>query len=359
LKKICFYTSDYGYGHAARDIAVIRGLLDKFDLEILVRTHTPFQFMRQSLLFARVFQKKNDVGVFMKRDGTQVDSKKTGQMVDAWVDSWDEYIEEEAEFCKSENIDLILSDIVAPSFLVSQEMGIPGIGISNFTWHFIYSHIMGHTESVQRIKEAYQAADGALVLPFSEDMALFKSKTDISLISRKIAQSRADLRRAHGLSNSGLLVYLGLGRSLDPSFFRRLRHIGRSSLHFLVSSGLRPPLENVIEIPSDEVETQDYIAMCDLVVSKAGYSTVSEAVRARVPMCIFERDGYAEDHLIASGIEALGIGRKISPQQFLDGEWMDELDSLDEYQSKFDKLGGRYRNDGLHEATSYIGAVIF
>ena len=105
MKKICFYTSDYGYGHAARDIAVIRGLLDQFDLEILVKAQVPFHFMRQSLPCARVFQKKNDVGVFMKRDGTQVDSKKTGQMVDAWVDSWDEYIEEEAEFCKSEDAD--------------------------------------------------------------------------------------------------------------------------------------------------------------------------------------------------------------------------------------------------------------
>ena len=33
MKRICFYTSDYGYGHGARDIAIIRGIkLHNFEL---------------------------------------------------------------------------------------------------------------------------------------------------------------------------------------------------------------------------------------------------------------------------------------------------------------------------------------
>jgi UDP:flavonoid glycosyltransferase YjiC (YdhE family) len=352
LKRICFYTSDYGYGHAARDVAVIRGLLDQNDFQILVRTYVPFQFMRKSLPSVRVFQRKNDVGVFM--NGAKADAKKTGQMVDAWVDSWDSYIAEEMSFCESENIDLILSDIVPQSFLVARELGIPGIGISNFTWHFIYSHLLGPTESVQRLKGAYEMADGALVLPFNEEMALLKSRQEISLISRKITPSIADL-----ISESGLLVYMGLGKSLDASFFLRLRHIEGFGLQFLVSSGTNFPLKNVIKIPPEETETQNYIAMCDLVVSKAGYSTVSEAIRAGVPMCIFGRDGYEEDRLIANGIEALGIGRKISEEQFLEGEWRGELDHLEQYSSKYDDLNSRYRNDGLPEAVSYIREAVF
>ena len=31
MTNICFYTSDYGYGHASRDIAIIRRILDEFN----------------------------------------------------------------------------------------------------------------------------------------------------------------------------------------------------------------------------------------------------------------------------------------------------------------------------------------
>ena len=48
---------------------------------------------------------------------------------------------------------------------------------------------------------------------------------------------------------------------------------------------------NVVNIPPEEVETQNYIAMCDLIVSKPGYGTVSEAIRAKIPMFLLKRDG--------------------------------------------------------------------
>jgi UDP:flavonoid glycosyltransferase YjiC (YdhE family) len=185
-------------------------------------------------------------------------------------------------------------------------------------------------------------------------MGLFKSHKEIGLISRKITERRASLRMKHGVSESDLLVYLGLGKSLDSAIFGRLSHMDSSGFKILVSSGAELSNKNVIKIPPMETETQNYIAMCDLVVSKAGYSTVSEAIRAKVPMCIFQREGYDEDRLIANGIEAMGIGREISEEQYLDWEWINELDHLEQYRSKFDDLESRFQNDGLAEAIEEI-----
>lgn len=358
MKRICFYTSDYGYGHAARDIAVIRGIYKQFDAQILVKTDVPFEFMKHSLSSVRVIQRRNDVGVSMIEESSVADAAKTSQAVDDWVGSWKSFIREEKSFCEAEGIDLILSDIVPQAFLVAQELGIPGIGISNFTWHYIYSNLLGETESVERLEEAYRAGQSALVLPFNEEMELFRIRRKINLISREITKPRAGLRMEHGIPESDLVVYLGLGKSLGSAFLRHLKDIDAPGIRFLVSSGVQLPHKNVIHIPEGESETQNYIAMCDLVVSKAGYSTASEAIRAKVPLFIFRRAGYEEDKLIARGVKSMGIGREISWEQFLNLNWIEELDNLEHYRSKFDMLDARFKDDGLSQAVDAIGEAV-
>jgi hypothetical protein len=67
LKRICFYTSDHGYGHAARDIAIIRGICKQLDVRVYVKTDVPFEFMKHSLPFAQVIRRRNDIGIHERR----------------------------------------------------------------------------------------------------------------------------------------------------------------------------------------------------------------------------------------------------------------------------------------------------
>lgn len=358
MKRICLYTSDYGYGHAARDIAVIRGICKHLDVRVYVKTNVPFEFMKRSLPSVRVTQKSNDVGMFMIGESSVADAAKTGQAVDDWVSSWKSFILEEKSFCEEEGIDLILSDIVPQAFLVARELGIPGIGISNFTWHYIYSKLLGETESVERLEEAYRAGESALVLPFNEEMGLFRVRRRINLISREITRPRSSLRMEHGIQEKDLVVYLGLGKSLGSAFLRHLKDINAPGIRFLVSSGVELPHRDVIHIPEGENETQNYIAMSDLVVSKAGYSTASEAINARVPLFMFPRAGYEEDKLITRSVESMGIGKEISSEQFLNLEWIEELDNLEQYRLNFYRLDSRFKDDGLIQAVEAIGEAV-
>ena len=52
--------------------------------------------------------------------------------------------------------------------------------------------------------------------------------------------------------------------------------------------------------------------MCDMVISKAGYGTISEAISSRVPMLLFKREGSIEDEIITSIVEKIGVGKTIS-----------------------------------------------
>ena len=359
MTNICFYISDYGYGHASRDIAIIRGILSEYDgVKIYIKTDKAFHFVRQSLpqKNVEVTQTKNDVGVIFKENSVIVDRVKTEKMLKEWLNSWDDYIQNEKRFCENHNIDLILSDIVPQPFIVADELDIPGIAISNFTWHYIFYNLFGDTTATERIKEAYRCSDVALVLPFNEDMDFlkFRKKKEINLVSREITMDRRVMRRKCGISDDELLVYVGVGLSFGSSYMRRMKKIDVSNVKFLVSSNAELPFGNVIKIPNSETETQNYIAMCDLVVSKTGYGTVSEAVRAKIPMFLLKREGFKEDELIGNKVEEMGIGKFISEKSFLDGAWMNELNHLDIYTKGFNNLNGRFKNDGTTEILEVI-----
>lgn len=64
---------------------------------------------------------------------------------------------------------------------------------------------------------------------------------------------------------------------------------------FLVSSNVRVNLPNVFHIPADYLESQNYIAASDLVISKAGWGMVGEAVSSNIPLLILNRASMKED----------------------------------------------------------------
>lgn len=355
--NICFYISDYGYGHASRSIAVIRKLLSEYkDAKIYIKNSGAFDHIRHSLPQENieVIKNKNDIGVIFRKNSISVDKEQTRRMLIDWISSWEEYIKIEKQFCESRRIDLILSDITPQAFIVANELGIPGIAISNFTWHYIFFNLFGNISAVEQMNEAYKLSNLALVLPFNEDMDSFIKQKKVGLVSREITRGKYDLRRKLGISDSELLVYMGIGMSVDPSFLCNLNKLDIPNLKLLVQPDVHLPFNNVVRIPENETETQNYINMCDLVVSKTGYSTASEAIRAKTPFFFIKRDGFKEDDLIGDAIERMGIGRFISMRSFLDGEWLHEIGDLEKYIVNFDNMDERFKSDGMKDIMNYI-----
>jgi UDP:flavonoid glycosyltransferase YjiC (YdhE family) len=351
--RICIYVSDFGYGHASREIALTRGLQEALHAEVVVRTGLPAEFMARSLPGVEVLRGQNDPGVVM--EGAAVDRERTLTAVERWLASWDGYIAAEKALLRDRQIDLVLSDIAPQPFLAAEELGIPSLGISNFTWHLIYTHLFGKTDVTDRIAEAYRAAEGALLLPLHEPMAVFKDRREVGLVARAVTRDRAEIRRRCGLSEGEPLVYLGGGRSLDPTVFRGLRTT-LAGCTLLVPSWTNLP--GTVRIPPGETETQDWIAACDLVVSKPGYSTIAEAVQSGVPMALFRREGFSEDDYLIEGVEALEIGEEIPAAAVLDGSWAEDLESLMGLAENFEKIDGAFKRDGTKDCIDMLRELV-
>ena len=240
-------------------------------------------------------------------------------------------------------------------FFAAEYLEFPSLGISNFTWHLIYTHLFGKTGATDRIAEAYRAADCALPLPLYEPMTVFRDRREVGLVARPVTRDQVKIRRRCGLPEGRPLVYIGGGRSLDPAVFQDL-WTAPAGCTLLVPSWIDLP--GTVRIPPGETETQDWIAACDLAVLKPGYSTIAEAIQGCIPMVLFRRDGFSEgDHLIR-GVETLGFGREIPIATVLDGSWTEDLENLLDLTENFDNIDGLLKRDGTKDCIDVLREMV-
>ena len=86
MKKIIYYVTDHGLGHATRSVALIREL-QKYNLEIIVRNSNAKHFLKNSLEHTRIVSDKTDVGPLIKNDGISINETKSKPIIKEWIDS--------------------------------------------------------------------------------------------------------------------------------------------------------------------------------------------------------------------------------------------------------------------------------
>jgi hypothetical protein len=384
MKTICHYISDYGFGHASRSIAIIRELVaSREDIRVIAKTSGPFTFTQQSLVHPRiiVIECKNDPEISLYENSHAVDRDRTKKKFLSWMRTWDDYIFRECAFCKENHVDLILSDITPQAFLIAEILGIPGIAISNFSWDIIFRHLFPDLDETEQLANAYQKASFACILPFDIGMEVFPHREPVGLISRRKTVSREKMRRNTGVSDTEILLYLdrssinvllsnkmqdtsdpsnSLGsvlRSYTDLKSKSFRGTGSFSgesgrIRFLLPSGYSFP--NELSIPLTETESQNWLGMCDSIITKCGYSTVSEAVSAEIPLFVWKREGFIEDEAIAGTIERLGIGRMVSgPGEAIEYCCMDNS-FHEKYKERFDTIDGIFKRNDTSEILTII-----
>lgn len=296
MKTIAYYISDYGFGHASRSIAVIRKLLNHPEVEIIVCHSFALSFMKESLHSNRVRYRKikTDIGYFLEKDSIYPDKGRLFAEYKNFVLDWDIQIKHEREFLQQNKIDLVVSDISPLPFEAAESLGIPSVGISNFTWYSAYQGLIDDVE-LGTFQNAYQKMTYFNSLAGSQEQCGLSSN-EYGFFSREIDFKEVQ-RIIQSVDPEGnkKIVFLGLGMKIDVGSLEGLPIWDSPNCVFLVSSNVQVNRKNVFQIPSDYVESQNYIAASDLVISKAGWGMIGEAVSAKVPLLILNRPSMKED----------------------------------------------------------------
>ena len=321
--------SGHGYGHAVR-CAEVASALRRRGARVVVRSDAPTWLFPADVEWIPSPGWPLDIGA-VQQGGLELDVDETRRQWQAFAAEFDARAEVEARLLRQARADIVVADIPPLAFAAAARAGVPALGLTNFTWDWIYAAWPDFETIVAGIRAAYAQARGLLRLPLHGPCDAFARIEDVPLVARRARRSRDAVRVLLGLPATAPVVLLSFGaftaRGLDLGSLGRWRNY-----LFLVTppsapdeAGLPANVRILNETPVDYVSL---LAACDVVVTKPGYGIVSDCLANRVAVLFTERGPFREYDVLAEALPRLGRARHVSREQLIAGKIGADLDAL-------------------------------
>ncbi|MHC1726859.1 MAG: hypothetical protein AB9866_12780 [Syntrophobacteraceae bacterium] len=323
--RLAYYITSHGFGHAIRSCEVLHQLLLlEAELEIIVVSAVPEWLVSQNVgRRLPVRQLALDIGL-IQYDSLHFDLGKTLDALRTLMADSKGIVEKEAAFLKQEQIGAVVSDIAFLPFVAAASVGIPSVGVSNFTWDWIYG-IYEQFDSEWRdiiawARECYSHCSLLLRLPMAGDCSACPRIEPIPLIARKAIRNREEVRQALGIAPGQKAYLLSFSTLILPEgAYRKLEQI--EGVTFLYKSPLEFPMAHARSIDGSEVSYVEAVGAVDGVITKPGYGIVSDCLANGAPMIYTERGSFREYPILVEEIEKSLTSSFISREDFACGNW--------------------------------------
>ncbi len=236
-----------------------------------------------------------DVG-YRAAEGTfAVDVEATRLALAHWLDALPARVEAEAERLAQAGARAVVADVPAVALLAAARLGLPAAVVSNFSWLDMYGATFGPgvTEVLAR---AYASARlGVRLWPGGLPLEGVPRVVDVPARGVLARVPRA----VRGPRSVPVRVALAFGKGLawDPGVL-----VAR-----VEAAGGAPFV----------ARTPDDLVSADLVLAKAGYSTIAEALLAAAPLVCVPVPDQRESQAIAADVASAGLGLAMSLEELL------------------------------------------
>jgi L-arabinokinase len=321
--------SGHGYGHAVRCAEVASALLRR-GARVVVRSDAPSWLFPADVDWIPSPGWPLDIGS-AQRGSLELDVDQTRRQWHAFAAEFDARAEAEADLLRQAGADIVVADIPPLAFAAAARACVPALGMTNFTWDWIYAAWPDFESIVARIRAAYAQAHGLLRLPLHGPCDAFARIEDVPMVARRARRSRVEVRLQLGLPTTAPVVLLSFGgfaaAGLDLATLGRWREY-----LFLVTPPSAPDAEglpaNVRILNETLLDYVSVLAACDVVVTKPGYGIVSDCLANRVAVLFTERGPFREYEVLAEALPRLGRARHVPRDQLVAGEIGAHLDAL-------------------------------
>jgi len=290
LKKIIYYITDHGKGHATRSIEIIKKL-KKNNFDVTVRNSNAKEMLKHEIPECKIINGLTDVGPIIKKNGFSIDEKKSIEQVSKWIDRIEEICYKEIDLFSKIKPDLVISDISPMPLYAAKKLEISSIAISNFSWYDVLKFIP--KSHLVKLKRFYDCADLAIKLPLGTEMNHFQKRLKVGLISRQTTRTKVKIRKELGIKKESKIVLFALSGSDHVIQSKKGDCVEYVSLNTKINHKLNP-----IEF-KQVMDGQNYVLASDLVIGKCGYGLISECLMNGIPF-FYVAD---ESHLEQMGIE--------------------------------------------------------
>ena len=321
-KNLCFYLSDHGFGHIARNIPLIAEAVRRIDGYVyVVCGERHLEFAKANLLeiltpeqFSRIRYRAEhtDIGLILQQGTLLVDTVALTNACAQYLAELPERAKREADWLRQHDVAAALCDMPLWSISACEQAGVPLLYVGNFTWTELYREFLP-----EHIWKAYAAEyrkiqHGMLYALHNPEMLEFLPRVELSATSLVARPFHPDEIRTIRERHTCPIVFVALGMSAQ---FTQPVSVEGVKAHFYVTEGVPLTGSNVTVIPYSTLHTQDYVAAADYVITKAGWGTVAECLLAQKPMALFARDSVLEDRTTIRLLEQKKLGIKVTYEQ--------------------------------------------
>ena len=294
--KVAFFISDHGYGHIMRNLPVAEELIARGH-EITIVTGKSQATVADQYLQGRAkcITLNTDAGLVVYPGTLTIDVESTVAAVKSNISRWAEMIEQAAALCAN----AFVVDIVPWALIAAKKCGTPSYLMANFTWIDQYEQFLP-ADLLRYYEEAYADRDRVLYYDLVNEPTKKRvgQGLDVGFVARPFNDNEVlKIRNRHKRKT----VFLSLGASnsgLDLPI-----DVSDLNYDFIATKAVRILGDNVEYLDPSVQNTQDYIKASDFCISKAGWSTVSEIMLARVPFGVLNRAGVSEDMMTIKQLE--------------------------------------------------------
>jgi UDP-N-acetylglucosamine:LPS N-acetylglucosamine transferase len=321
MKTIAFYISDHGFGHASRNIPIIGYILEvNLDIRVIVKTgKDQGEFIKNVLEKYKsrlnIYFETIDVGLIIKSGSLEIDKEELKKKLKQYISTWDDRSLKEVEFLKQNSVNIVVSDIVPWIFKSTSKLNIPSLLISNFTWIDIYEEYF-NGEIYDEYIRAYELADKSLLyLLYIDNMKSYlKNFEEVGLCCRSFNEENINkIKREH----ANKIVFITVGRSVE---LKDKINVENLNYDFIVTEGINLEGNNVIYLPREITNTQDYIKASDYIITKAGWGTIAEILCANKKCAVLSRNSIAEDRNTIEKLKHMNLAVEVKYEDDFDIE---------------------------------------
>jgi hypothetical protein len=295
-----------------------------------------------------------DFGLIM-HSAAEIDLPASAAAYRRQLAEWDALVELEAKRLAALSPDLVLANIPHLTLAGAALAGIPSVALSCLNWAEIYAayfHAKPEAEEIiERIRSAYNSARCFIRPAPALPMPGLHAVRDVGPLA-KLGPKRSDeLRRNLGLAPGERVGLVALGgiatrlpiedwpvhsgwRWLTPPEWR----VSRTDCHDWTASGM---------------SFDAIMRSVDVVVTKVGYGTFTEAACNGQPVLFADRPDWPETPYLSRWLFKEGKGVAISPRQLADGDFALDLASLMNLPNKALPIP-----NGIEQASEMIAEMI-
>ena len=327
-RRILFYVTGHGYGHARRCAQVIRAL-NEIDAGAAVHVRTT----AKPWLFGGVVPPERvqpcdvDAGA-AERSPMEVDPDGTLSRIAATLARRDATLATELPVLRAMKPDLIVADIPFLAGDVAEAAGVPCVGLSNFTWDWIVEPFVAtrpeHQPLLAAMTAGYGKMAGILRLPIGGISPAFGNVVEMPLVVNRPRLDRQEVVRRLGIAPDDRRprVLFGIRGSIPMETLAAAAAAAPDLRFVCPTDDGRDVPPGVVPAPvGPNLDFADVLRACDVVVGKMGYGLVAECIAAGTALLWPRRTGFREDEITEREGPAVLRMRELPTADFHAGRW--------------------------------------